>query len=283
MLVVAQLQGAALNGAELQGAALNGAQLQGATLAVAELQGAALNGAQLQGAYLYRAQLQGAALNGAQLQGAALNGAQLQGASLDGAQLQGAMLNGAQLQGASLDDAQLQGASLRKAMVWRARGRPNVTLADVAEFDPNTMPWTRANSTFAAWRDAVLETIPETHRHETRVGLSALDPAQKEPEDVIKAQFWNDAVSAPPQGEEREKQLAAFLADLGCSSDGAPYTTRGLIENGRLRSTGSHVAAIADRLYKGKSDPTACPGVEDFTGEDWAKLSELSPDPPRPR
>jgi hypothetical protein len=106
--------------------------------------------------------------------------------------------------------------------------------------------------------------------------LSALDPAaDREPEDVIKAQFWSDVLSAPPQGEEREQQLATFLADLGCLEDAAPHVARGLIQNGRLLSTGLRVAAVADRLRKGKSDPSGCPGVRGFTDDDWAKLDQL--------
>jgi len=282
-LVGAQLQGASLDDAQLQGASLDDVQLQGAWLDDAQLQGASLADAQLQGASLDEAQLQGASLNGAQLQGASLNGAQLQGASLNGAQLQGASLGGAQLQGAFLDGADLQGAWLREAKVWRARGSPRVNLADVAKLDPDTMPWTTTNSAFAAWRDRVLETIREptpftNYRGRAWDQLSALDPApEKEPENVIKAQFWNEAFSAPPQGKEREKQLAAFLATLGCSTDGAPYAARGLINNDDLlRSTGSQVAAFADRLYKGKSDPTVCPGVKGFTDGDWADLSKLT-------
>src|SRR5262249_43593152 len=54
---------------------------------------------------------------------------------------------------------------------------------------------------------------------------------------------------------------------------------RGLIRNFRqLESRGSQVAAVADRLYEGKSDPTACPGVKGFTDDDWASLSKLSSD-----
>jgi putative ABC transport system substrate-binding protein len=87
-----------------------------------------------------------------------------------------------------------------------------------------------------------------------------------------------EALSALPQGEEREKQLAAFLIDLGCSSDGAPYVARGLIRNLLLQSTGSQIAAVVDRFYKGKSNPTACLGVNGFTDKDWADLSKLSPD-----
>jgi uncharacterized protein YjbI with pentapeptide repeats len=287
LLNVAQLQGASLNDAQLQGAALYRAQLQGATLIVAQLQGAGLDEAQLQGATLIVAQLQGASLDDAQLQGALLNVAQLQGASLYRAQLQGASLYGAQLQGASLNDAQLQGAWLEVAEVWRARGRPRVNLADVAKFDPDTMPWTRTNSTFAAWRDAILEKIPGTDRNQAlEKRLSALDPAQKEPEDVVKTEFWDKAFSAPPQGEEREKQLAAFLIALGCSSNGAPYVARGLIrilirilQRSQVPAFADRLyPAFADRLYKGKSDPSVCPGVKGFTDEDWANLSKLSPD-----
>jgi hypothetical protein len=247
----------------------------------ADLRKADFTGAQLQGALLFRAQLQGASLVAAQLQGAALYEAQLQGATLDAAHLEGAWLARAQLQGATLDAAELQGASLREAMVWRARGRPKVDLADVAKFDPDTMPWGE-DSTFAAWRDAILDSIPETHRNDARVLLSALDPAaEKEPKDVIKSQFWDEAFSAPPQGEERTKQLVAFLASVGCSSDAAPYIARGLIQNFSfhlLRSTEPQFTAVAGRLYKGKSDPSACPGVKGFTDLDWANLSKLVPD-----
>jgi uncharacterized protein YjbI with pentapeptide repeats len=277
-LFEARLQGASLVKAQLQGAWLYGAQLQGASLVKAQLQGASLDGAQLQGASLFEARLQGAQLDGAQLQGASLVKAQLQGASLDGAQLQGASVHDAQLQGASLDGAQLQGAFLQ-ASVWRARGRLRMNLVDVSKIDPDSMPW-GPNSTFAAWRDAIFETIPpRTYSHPVWHNLSRLDPAaDEEPENVIKAQFWNDALSAPPQGEEREKQLAAFLADLGCLRNAAPYVARGLIKNGRLPSTGLQIAAVADRLRKGKSDPSACPGVTGFTDDDWTKLDQLVTD-----
>jgi uncharacterized protein YjbI with pentapeptide repeats len=294
VLTFADLRKADFTGAQLQGAVLQWAKLQGASLNRAQLQGAWLNWAELQGASLEAAQLQGASLVGAELQGASLNSAELQGASLDSAQLQGAVLERARLQGASLNRAQLQGAWLMRPTVWRANGHPEIDLADVANFDPDTVPWT-AGSTFTAWRDAVLETIRLPGHQETRgVGsgahaepivrnrymalsrLSALDPAaDKEPKAVVQTQFWNDALSAPPQGEERKKQLAAFLADLACLRDAAPHVARGLIRHGRLRSLGLQAAAVADRLRKGKSDPSACLGVTGFTGDDWAELDRL--------
>jgi Pentapeptide repeats (8 copies) len=236
-----------------------------------DLRLAVLSAADLRKVDFTGAQLQGALLVGAQLQGASLAEAQLQGASLDWAQMQGAWLVGAQLQGARLLGAQVKGASLRGVMVWRARDRPLVYLADVAEFDPDTVPW-GTNSTFAAWRDAILDSIPPgTLRNAALVRLSALDPAAEKEKDVIESQFWNEASSAPPQGEERENQLIAFLAALGCSSDGAPHVARGLIEIGLLyRPMSRQVTAVADKFYEWKSDPTACPGVKDFTDEERA-------------
>jgi Phage integrase family len=44
---------------------------------------------------------------------------------------------------------------------------------------------------------------------------------------------------------------------------------------GRFKATGTQLAAVAERLRRGKSDPTACPGVIGFTNGDWAGLDEL--------
>jgi uncharacterized protein YjbI with pentapeptide repeats len=274
----AQLQGASLWYARLQGANLGAAWLQGTSLAGAQLQGAWLDLAHLQGALLEAAQLQGASLEKAELQGALLSGAQLQGASLEDAQLQGASLSGAQLQGASLSRTQLQGASIANARVWRARGAPEIDLTDLDGVDPGTKPWEQRDmtpSTFSVWRDGILEAIPTGgYRDDARERLSALDPApEKEPKNSINAEFWTS--SAPPQSEERNRRTVAFLTDLACSSNGAPYVGRGLLRNGRMEATGSQIAAVATRLRKGKSDQAACSGVKDFTDEDWASVDAL--------
>jgi uncharacterized protein YjbI with pentapeptide repeats len=289
-LVKAQLQGAVLSGAqlqaanlafaELQGAWLPGAQLQGAWLFGAQLQGAVLDRTQLQGAWLSEAQLQGASLSEAQLQGAWLEKARLQGASLDRAHLQGASLALAHLQGASLNGTQLQGASITNAGVWRARGAPEIDLTDIDGVDPRTKPWEPRDatpSTFSAWRDGILEAIPTGRRRdEARERLSALDPApENEPKNLINAEFWKKASLAPPQSEERNKRTVALLTDLACSSNGAPYVARGLLRNGRMKATGSQIAAVAARVRKGKSDQAACLGVKDFTDEDWESFDAL--------
>jgi uncharacterized caspase-like protein len=178
-------------------------------------------------------------------------------------------------------------------MVWRARVDSAGDLIDIAGVDPNTMPWRagktsmpfmqlmtaadETQTTFAAWRDALLEHIPAgAERDEVKVRLSVLDPQEaKEPENVFKVEVWIKALSPSLQDEKREEKLAAFFADLGCSKDAAPYVARGLIQHGRLRSIGSQIGVVAARLRNGNFNPSACPGVEGLTEEDWAKLDEL--------
>lgn len=279
----AQLQGASLLGARLQGASFDTwrlvpAQLQGARLTVANLRGARLNHAQLQGADLDGATLQGASVDFAQLQGVSLNTAQLQGASLEYANLQGANLDGAQLQGASLFSAKLQGASLVGTSVWRAYGdAPTMELVDVDNLELDKTPWPD-NTTFAIWRDNILEEIPIGEKRDSAMRrLSALDPPpDKEPKNVLNAAFWKQVLPVQSRGQERERRLAVFLADLACSPDSPPYIARGLLWNGRFKATGSQVTIVEDRLQKGKSDQSACPGVKGFTDEDWASLDKLA-------
>jgi len=317
-LVRAQLQGASLEAAQLQGARLSfaglqrafleRAQLQGAGLAWAQLQGARLDEAQLQGAELYQAnlhggslsyaQLQGASLVGAELQGAWLPFAQLEGASLEGAKLQGAWLSEARLQGASLVGAQLQGARLAYVRLWRAFGTPNLDLADLDSINSYERPWGE-NGTFDEWRDAIEDSVPEGDpRDQVIKRLAALDPTEKrEPKD------WDTSDSSQPHREEVWRKRAVFLADLACSGVSAPDVARGLIRNlqhkdvrkffeekpklpkalddydSKLLDAGGK-KLFTDRLLKGKTDATTCPGVRGFTDTDWANLSELGSEPP---
>jgi uncharacterized protein YjbI with pentapeptide repeats len=282
-LIGAHLQGASLERAELQGALLVLAQLQRARLDGAQLQGASLVGAQLQGASLDKAQLQGASLDPAHLQGASLDEAQLQGASLIGAELQGARLSGAQLQGASLDKAQLQGAGLVNVLAWRAFGTPNLYLADLLNIDAHQKPW-KDDDTFTEWRDAIADSVPEGFlRDQVIERLAVLDP-EKEPQDVLDQHYWDEAQSSKLQGEEVPRKRAMFLADLACLGDSAPYVARGLLRN--LKPKGDPekfldaggLKLFTDRLLKGKSDPTTCPGTRGLTDTDWADLSKWRPD-----
>jgi len=227
----------------------------------------------------FSAQLQRAWLDTAQLQGAWLDRAQLQGARLDRAQLQGASLNEAQLQGASLNEAQLQGASLKEARVWRAFGTPNLYLADLRNIDAHQKPW-KDNETFGEWRDAMANS--GWLRDDLIGQLAVLDPAaKKEPENLLDQGYWDRAHSSQPQGEEVRTERAKFLADLACMGDSAPYVARGLFHNLMLKKgdpellDAGGLKLFTDQLLKGKSDPTTCPGVRDFTDTDWAELSEL--------
>jgi hypothetical protein len=153
-------------------------------------------------------------------------------------------------------------------------------LTDLDGVDPATKPWEQRHLTpltFSVWRDGILKPIPTgRYRDDARERLSALDPAsENEPKNSINAEFWKKASSAPSHSEERNGRTAAFLTDLACSSNGAPYVGRGLLRNGRMEATGSQIAAVAARLRKSKSDQAACSGVKDFTDEDWASFDAL--------
>jgi hypothetical protein len=281
----AVLNGADLRKADFTGAMLNGARLERAKLGKA-LFGCARTGRETEG---YGpggsipagcTWLQGASLE-AHLQGASLDKAQLQGASLIGAELQGARLSGAQLQGASLDKAQLQGAGLVNVLAWRAFGTPNLYLADLPNIDANQKPW-KDDETFTEWRDAIADSVPEGFlRDQVIERLAVLDP-EKEPQDVLDQHYWDEAQSSKLQGEEVPRKRAMFLADLACLGDSAPYVARGLLRNLQRKSDPEVLDAgglklFTDRLLKGKSDPTTCPGVRGLTDTDWANVSKLRP------
>jgi hypothetical protein len=265
-----------------------GRDLRSAVLNLADLRKADFIGAQLQGAQLAFAQLQDARLGAAQLQGAWLWGAQLQGASLGGAQLQGARLDGGQLQGVRLGGAELQGAGLVNVRVWRAFGTPNLYLADFRNIDAHQKPW-KDNETFGGWRDAIANSVPDRLlRDDVKVRLKALDPTgdltgKKEPEDLLDQRYWDRAHSSQPQDEEFWGKRARFLADLACLGGSTPYIARGLLQIlKRTRNPEFFLDAggrklFTDRLLKGKSDPTACPGVRGFTDTDWANMYWADP------
>jgi uncharacterized protein YjbI with pentapeptide repeats len=281
ILWMANLQGASLNYTHMQGANLALARLQNASLLGVQMQGAQLNRAQMQGAWLVRAELQGASLESTELQAASLDEAVLQDASLAEADMRGASLNGAQLQGASFRGAQLQASLLSHAMVWRVRGKEAFEVdLDVDGADPNTLPWksakplnpfrwitgdTETQTTFAAWRDALLEKIPRgPNRDEAKARLSVLDPEMaKEPDNGIELDFWKTL-------SRSSMSLATSLADLACSTNAAPHAAHGLIQYGRLRSIGPRVLDLEARRRQGN-----CAGMKDLTHEDLVKFDEL--------
>jgi uncharacterized protein YjbI with pentapeptide repeats len=302
-LVGAQLQGASLNRVHLEGVSLESVSLQGVSLDEARLEGASLG--LLHGASLEGAHLEGASLDRAHLQGTLLKGAHLQGASLDGAHLQGASLDGAHLQGASLVNAQLAGASLRAVNIFRTwcptSPLPFATTrclhpawastADVRGVHLIALPVTaRGVTRLRKLLDEIVARVPETRRQEVQRRLSTLD--------LSVGTSTQDAQLARRWARERTRSLspprrAAILERLACSAgqnqrlrgfvEYAPYVARGLMWNGRLAATRHRLHDIAERMRKGKSDPSACPGVKGFTDADWKRLDDLvAKAPPKP-
>lgn len=171
----ASLVGAALEGADLRGASLRGSVLREARLRGADLRGAELDGAVASGADLRDAELSGAGLAGvdldhadvrrsvaegararglraegarwagadwraADLRGANLRGLDAQAVRLDRATLAGACLDEARLERAVFDEADVEQASFRSALLVGAafagaRGRPDLTDADLRAAD----------------------------------------------------------------------------------------------------------------------------------------------------
>ena len=104
-----------------------------------------------------------------------------------------------------------------------------------------------------------------------------LDPTgKKEPQELLDQRYWD---SSSQQGEEVRRKRAMFLADLACLEHSAPYVARGLLLSMRLIGPefldAGGVKLFTDRLLKGKSDSTTCPGVRRFTDTNWTDLSTL--------
>jgi uncharacterized protein YjbI with pentapeptide repeats len=318
----AQLQGANLTGARLQGAHLSGAGLQGVSLFMAQLQGADLNRAQLQGANLTgAAQLQSVDLRNAQLQGADLRYTQLQGANLRDAQLQGANLYRAQLQGADLSGAQLQGADLSKAnetdsdLSGAFVFRTNMAEADLSnsaicsiradqvklgdtDIEPLRVPdvdaWIAAATQFAKGGRATQlgadKAMEGTRQQFVRLRL---EPNFHTPaEDAADEAEWSDltkqSVTSDPDGARHRERLAAFLGDLACGPDVAPYVALrfvgrpDFVGSGRLAALGTQLEGVRKRLKAGREKPEDCKGVAGFTEEDWRRLDAIKPTEPAP-
>jgi uncharacterized protein YjbI with pentapeptide repeats len=275
---LARLEDASLESAQLQGAILDRADLKGANLLHAQLTGADLNEADLRGANLQGASLRGANLGFGLLQGANLDRADLQVSSLKKADLRGASLVGAALQGANFDDAQLQGATLANAKLWRAWGAPVLNLTDVDgvnwDEEPSASDW---DYWFSDWRIRTLEQIPGYHSDELMMRMSVLDPGRRRPDNALDAKSWEKDPTARLRGEERDKALAGFLADLICwnLSYSARFVTRGLLGSKRIGAPNEQITLIIDTLRKGKSDSAVCPGVRGFTDDDWSRIDVL--------
>jgi hypothetical protein len=118
-----------------------------------------------------------------------------------------------------------------------------------------------------------LSNIPEgSGKDIARQRLSLLDPSAPDPAGVI----WGKGHCSRQQDAKFQKRLTHNLIELACSAASAPHVARGLLRNGRIAATGVEIGMVADRLRKGRTDPTTCLGVKGFTDEDWAKFDELA-------
>jgi uncharacterized protein YjbI with pentapeptide repeats len=283
-LAETQLQGAILAGARLRGANLYKAHLQGAVLTDADLKGADLSRSIFAGAYLEETDLRCANISDAEFQGADLHEAELQGAWLGNSNFQGANLEDAGLQGANLAATDFRGASLKGARIWHVRGwaivsggtnLPTLQLTHLDKVDFDEPPWS-SGSTFAEWHQTIVEKLPSQNQcYDT--SFSTIDPAATKAKDIIEDVFREAVQTAQKHADEdeAEEQYAKLIGNLACSPVSQPYVARGLIENDRLEAAGKHIQSIAEQMRKGMVAPQQCPGVRDFTEEDWERLERL--------
>jgi uncharacterized protein YjbI with pentapeptide repeats len=329
----AELQGAFLGMAQLQGADLRRAQLQGADLTSAQLQGANLEAAQLQGADLTSAQLQGANLgSGWQWQwqwqdamfspdlgqAAALGvGAQLQGADLTRAQMRGANLRGAQVQGVDFGGADLADTDLDGAFVFRANfgvgtiapaklENAEIRSVHAAQVKPGEggteVEQQLSDTQVAAWSDAATQFAAEENKKAIKERFFRLKPGFRTAEqDAADKARWSElamlSLASDPDGAHHRERLAAFLSNLACDVDGAPYVARALVGQpdngtvGRLAVLGVLLKSARTRINEGRragepkrsieslvlKDADPCPGVAGFMAEDWRRLDAIKP------
>ena len=303
----AEMQGANLSSARLDGAQLARADLRGAELADAQFPGADLADAQLQGVDLVYAKLPGAMLNRAQLQGAFLGGSELQGADLSRAQLRGANLGQAQLQGANLWQTQLQGTSLWRAQLQGADfsgadltdsafnetfvfltyiSDANLATAVVRSVhsDPvkltatgEVVPLNRTDDV-DGWIAAATQFVSEKRKHIIVEQFARLKTDSRESvEDATWSGIQEASLTLDLDAAQHRQRLRKFLGDLACKSAGAPYVSRGLIDNRRLKALGDQLDEVRRRLRAARDKPDACKGVAGFTEDDWRALEAIEP------
>ena len=309
MLIRSDLRKADFTGANLNGAQLDQAKLEEAQFVCARqgeeesddqctsLQGASLRRARLQGAKFSRALMHGADLSGAQLQLALLNGARLQGADLDGARLQGAALSTARLEGASLTRAQLQGASLfstdlgganlSEAIVWGSKWRGVRTHLTDLRSVIISKSYANAPMIFFSMQNFVEKYVKELDqagfddmislstdglreelKQRVRAKLTTLF-SRKEEEEKEATLFWTARAKKSVDEISDETQVAAYLAELGCSDEGAPFVAQGLIRSGLLGKGETTLVSVAKKFLE---DPK-CVGAAKLSSEDREDLS----------
>jgi uncharacterized protein YjbI with pentapeptide repeats len=281
----AQLQDTNLYGARLQGAVFKDARLQGALLAQAWLQGASFDSAQLQGAWLDHAWMQGASLYGSNLDGATLVYVWLHGASLAGVSARGASFYEAHLQGANLTNVKLDGASLMRALMWRANMSATDEMEGANKYTLSGSDFRRARLSPLAQQNygskvesfnvdvfqsiqsnALRGVLTEAIAGKILNKLSVLNPRSADPP------FWHDSrriflrakVASYMDGYSL-RSLDQTLVEIICESDRASSVLRGMLRNGRLKSTSFAVRSA----LKAGDERGKCPGAKSLSEADW--------------
>lgn len=261
----AVLQGADFSNANLRKADLTiGVLAQGAVFLLAQLEGADMNGAQLQFADFSNAQLQAVSLAHADLQGAILRDADLTAAVLFKAGLQAADLTG----------ATLMAADLREAAVWLtlppSRERTlhadmrDITVAAMPAAAVETMRKTLRGIADARVRAAVVESL------KTLLSSKGADWANSQ--EYARWQAMIDAATrAAASSAEFRSALTVYLENQICKarwSDGS--VGQGIARRAKSERFAGDMPAIYLRL---KTAGDACVGAGQIDPEMLRELS----------
>jgi hypothetical protein len=253
------LAGASLRQVEAQGADFKNARMWGADFTHARLEGAVLEGAELHGAFFFSAIIEGAQLDRAKLYAAHLRAADLRGASLISARLDGA----------TIGLANLSGISLAGASVYATRGSPSsIQYAEALVVERGAPIF--GNQDFEKWRDAVVASIP-INGARRRVQRRLEDAFESLSGPSTPEAVWEEAAKNTVRDPATQANFELFLVKLACRTVNAPYVLRGLIRNGRLRSTGNRLPSIVETL----GDDKLCPGAKGLTPRDVSELHSL--------
>jgi uncharacterized protein YjbI with pentapeptide repeats len=314
----AELQGASLDHANLQGAAFDNAALEGSDLRGTNLEGALLDNARLNGAWIEGAQFRGASLVGtyvfrtygdAHLESARLVRENLQavfptvGLSLN---IQEGLVDGL----TKLATSEVSNEEQRKAISERlSRLKPSAI--DQAGDAAVTVYWSTHEATsvdidaYQRLLGEYLTVLACRKGSAPYVARTLLQGAVSEP--------WGRAGAAGPYTHlfaealrsgrtnitacpgtagfvqddwdrlerlvnDAPKPNATVITESVCSGVAAPFVARGFTNNGVLASVGDKLPAIAAKMRAARSRIDICPGVKNFTEEDWKELAKIAPE-----
>ena len=289
----ARMQDAKFVSAEMQGVRFEGTQMEGAIFLWAELQGASFVRAHMQGAKFAFAHMQGASFDRAQMQGASFVLTEMQGVNFDRVQAQGASFYAAQMQGADIEATDMSNADLTGVFIWRVKTLSLATEGLIVAYthssrvqrpkylDTASSPLTDAD--IDLWAASATRYIKIGPRNDATVARFERLKGENADFDVTFATFWSDLEKMSskrfPDPATRDAHMAAALGDLACDVSGQfrsarPHVARGVMMHRTGMLDAVSLNAIRSRLFEGRKDLAACPGVEGFTEADWTELKD---------